>query len=120
MSTNAVSTRQLLPKGFDDLEPYVEKWAKDTTEERMAVRAESSMEEIREFYDIILERADEAMTLIDEYPLDDLPEDVARLCKLVLALGPCAMAVEVIGQPRVPRTPYPHGVELTRGTPPFG
>lgn len=119
MTIESINT-SALPEGFEDLLPFVEKWAKETTEERMTVRAESSMEDIRDFYDTILPRADEAMTLIDQYPFDNLPADVACLCQLVLALGPCAMAVEVIGQPRVPRTPYPHGVELVRGTPPYG
>ena len=119
MTIESVNT-SALPEGFEDLLPFVDKWAKDTIEARMTVRAESTMEDIRQFYEAILLRADEAMMLIDQYPLNDLPDDVACLCKLVLALGPCAMAVEVIGQPRVPRTPYPHGVRLTRGTPPFG
>jgi len=114
------ATTKLLPDGYEALEPYVAKWAKDSSAERMTERATSSMEDIQAFYDAILPLADEAMNLIDNYPIDDMPEDIACLCKLVLALPQVAMAVELHGQPRLPNTPYPHGIELLRGTPPFG
>ena len=110
----------LLPKGFEELKPFLNKWATATSAERLAARVTSSMEEIREFYDAVLPRADEAMTLIDEYSLDNLPEDVARLCQLVLGLCQAAMAVEVHNNPRVPNTPFPNGISLLKGTAPFG
>ena len=109
-----------LPAGFEELEPFVEKWAVDDILTRIDVRSTSTMEQIREFYDAIVPRAVEAMALIDQHPLNDLPPDVARLCKLVLALASAATAVEIHGQPTAPGSPYPSGIKLLRGTPPFG
>jgi len=118
MTINA--TTKLLPEGYEALESFVPKWVKDTSAERMTERATSTMDDIQTFYNAILPLADDAMALIDNYPIDDMPDDIACLCKLVLALPQVAMAVELHGQPRLPNTPYPHGIELLRGTPPFG
>lgn len=110
----------LLPPGFEELIPYVDKWAKPTTMERFSSRAESSMDEIVDFYDAMVAKADEAMTLIDKYDLQNLPEDVGRLCQLVLALCQASVAVEIIGKPYPDGAPYPSGIAIAKGTPPFG
>ena len=109
-----------LPAGFEELEKFVEKWAVDDISTRIAVRSTSTMEEIREFYDAIVPRTVEAMARIDQHPLMELPDDAARLCKLVLALASAATAIEIHGQPTVPGSPYPTGIKMLRGTPPFG
>lgn len=109
-----------LPAGFEELEPFVDKWAVDDIPTRIAVRSTSSMEDIRTFYDAIVPRTVEAMALIDRHGLSDLPDDVARLCKLVLALASAATAIEIHGQPTAPGSPYPNGIKMVRGTPPFG
>lgn len=109
-----------LPAGFEELEPFVEKWAVDDIPARVHVRSTSTMAEIRTFYDAIVPRTVEAMALIDQHPLASLPDDVARLCKLVLSLASAATAIEIHGQPTAPGSPYPNGIKLVRGTPPFG
>lgn len=109
-----------LPEGFEDLERFVERWGVDSTDGRIAVRSESSMEEIRDFYDAMIPRCLEAVRLIDGYSLDDLPPDVARLAQLVLCLPHAATAIEVIGAPRVVTAPYPNTVRVVRGSVPFG
>jgi len=114
------TNERVLPAGFEELLPYVDKWGQDTTNERIKARSESSMEEILAFYNTMVARADEAMSYIDKYPIDDLPEDVGRLSKLVLALAQAAMAVEVHGQPRGPGSPWPNKISLARGATPFG
>ncbi|WP_257556812.1 hypothetical protein [Sphingobium sp. CFD-2] len=109
-----------LPSGFEELEPFVDKWGALTTAERMTARCESSMEDIREFYDAMITRAEEAITLIEQHPLNELPEDIGTLARLVLALGQVSIAVEVYGQPRQPDAPYPNSIRLVRGAAPYG
>ncbi len=120
MSGHPSSVQQGLPRGFEALEPFVAQWCCDTSEKRMQVRCEADMGEIRSFYNSMLEHADEAFDLIERYPLGDMPEDVARLAKLLLGLAQASVAVEIHGQPRAPDTPYPNSIRLVRSTSPFG
>ena len=64
-----------LPSDFSDLEPFAATWCLPTERERYATRLASSMDEMQALYDAAMPRADAAMTYLDQYPLDDLPED---------------------------------------------
>jgi len=109
-----------LPDGFSALEAFVDRWAGNDTMERLAAREESTMSEIRMFYDTMLGYAEQAAVLINQHPLDKIPDDVALLCKLMLALCHAAVAIEVLNNPRVATAPYPTGVRVVRGLTPYG
>lgn len=115
-----VSAQALLPKGFEALEPFLSPWCCDTSAERIQVRCESSMADIRAFYDAMLDHADEALDVIESHPIGEMPDDVARLAKLLLGLAQASVAVELHGQPRAPDAPYPNSIKLVRSTFPFG
>jgi hypothetical protein len=119
MST-ITADQPLLPHGFKDLEPFVERWVLDDTGARIRARSESSMTQIQAFYDAMTERAVEAIRLIEGYPLNDMPPAIERLAKLTLALAQAATAVEIHQQPIAPGSPYPNSIKLVRGTQPFG
>lgn len=110
----------MLPFGFEDLLPFVDYWAGHTMEERLDARAKATMDEIRAFYDVMTERADAALDCIEKFPLDQMPEDAARLFRLVLALGQAHVAIEIHGSPRAPNTPYPNSIRILQGLRPFG
>src|SRR3546814_9368794 len=59
-------------------------------------------------------RADAALTLVEQYPFEQMPEDVARLYRLVLALAHASMATEIHGSARAPYAPYPDKLTVTR------
>jgi hypothetical protein len=109
-----------LPDGFEDLAPFVEYWARATTQARIDARSTATMEQIRAFYDVMTGHAEAALQHVERFPLDQLPDDAARLFRLVLALGQAHVAVEIHGQPRAPGTPYPTGIRILRGPAPFG
>lgn len=109
-----------LPKGFEKLAPFVERWAGADTMARVAAREESSLEDIQAFYEIMLEHAQTAADLIDQHSLHELPPQIATLCRMMLGLAHAASAVEILGAPRVPMAPYPTGVRVTRGAEPYG
>lgn len=109
-----------LPEGFEALEQFLTSWCCDTSAERIKVRCESSMDDIRAFYDAMLDHADDALDLIETHPIGEMPDDVARLAKLVLGLAQASVAVELHGQPRAPDAPYPNSIRLVRSTAPFG
>jgi hypothetical protein len=116
MSDNSM----LLPSGFEDLNCFVEVWAQKTSEGRMNARCTASMADIQAFYDAMTERAEDALSHIETFPIDALPEDSARLFCLVLALAQAHIAIEIHRAVRAPNTPYPHGIHIVRGLPLYG
>ncbi|MCB2050817.1 MAG: hypothetical protein KDE63_05240 [Novosphingobium sp.] len=109
-----------LPAGFESLQPFVRYWAVPGVQERRERREEASMEEITEFYDAMLEKAESAIKLFEGRDLGALEGAELRLMQLLLALAHASMATELHRQPRAPHTPYPHNVRLVKGPPLFG
>ena len=89
------------PSEFADLEPFAD-WALATEAERYAKRLSSTMAEIEAFYDAAFPRLEAALAHLDQLPLDDLPEDAARLLWLCYSIVNASFPVEVWRQPRVP------------------
>lgn len=104
----------LLPPGFEDLERFVATWDHPDFNSRRACRGGLSMEDIRDFYESIRQRADAALTLVEQHPFEQMPDEVARLYRLVLALAHASMATEIHGAPRAPYAPYPDQLTVTR------
>ncbi|HEU4363394.1 MAG TPA: hypothetical protein VFR27_18075 [Mycobacterium sp.] len=90
-----------LPAEFADLEPYTA-WDLATESERYARRLASSMPEMQEFYDAAFPRLEEAITYLDKFPLDDMPDDARALMHLMQSLVMVSFPIEVWKQPRVP------------------
>jgi hypothetical protein len=90
-----------LPDAFQDLAPFAD-WCLETEAERYAKRLASSMDELQAFYDAAFPRLEDAMTYLDGFPLDALPEDATRLLWLCYSLVNASFPVEVWRQARVP------------------
>ncbi|TDC71825.1 hypothetical protein E1200_01040 [Actinomadura sp. GC306] len=90
-----------LPADFADLEPYAD-WALATEPERYAKRLDSSMEEMQAFYEAAFGRLEDAITYIDTFPWNALPEDACTLLHLMQSLVMVSFPVEVWKQARVP------------------
>jgi hypothetical protein len=92
----------LLPPGFSQLEPLVAEWAIEDGHSRYVKRVNSSMDEIKAFYDEVFPFAEEAVAYIDKFDYaEPLPEDVANLRNLLYSLITVSLAVELWQQPRV-------------------
>lgn len=109
-----------LPRGFEDLEGFVDHWAGATTSARLAARCALDMPEIRRFYDAMVPRAEDALAYLEILPMSNLPDDAKRLLALVLALAQAHIAVEIHGAPRAPNTPWPNSIRVTAGLPLLG
>ena len=94
----------LLPRKFSDLEPFAKTWCLASEPERYAKRLASTMDEMQAFYDALFPRAEEAMTYLDKFPLDGLPDDAHRLLQLLYSLILVSFAVEIWRQPYIPDT----------------
>jgi hypothetical protein len=99
MSTSLTSSA--LPADFSDLEPFAG-WGLPTERERYAKRLASTMEELQAFYDAAFPRLEDGMAYLDNFELDDLPDDAKRLLWLFSALVTVSFPVEVWRQPKVP------------------
>jgi hypothetical protein len=92
----------LLPPGFSHLEHLVPDWSIEDGHERYMKRVNSSMDEIKAFYDEVFPCAEEAVAYIDKFDYSEpLPEDAANLRNLLYSLITVSLAVELWKQPRV-------------------
>lgn len=98
---SAETNKSLLPAGFESLERFAA-WVLETETLRNRKRLESSMEEIREFYDAMMAELDAVMQAINHIPLPELSEPQRNLLYLLLSLAEVTPAVENYDQPAVP------------------
>jgi hypothetical protein len=90
-----------LPADFVDLEPFAD-WALPTERARYAKRLASTMDELQAFYDAAFPRMDAAASYLEQFDLNDMPEDAKHLLWLYCALVTVSFPVEVWRQPKVP------------------
>lgn len=96
-----MASAHALPDGFADIEPFVGIWVLPDAAARMAKRQGSRIEELRRFYDAMLPQGAAALAYLKHYEMGALPDEAARLLKLMLALAEVAPAVEWYDDPRV-------------------
>ena len=89
-----------LPDEFQDLAPFLE-WALASEQERSAKRQACTIKEIKTFYSAMLQRLEEILSYLDDYPTENVPPDVETLFHLTLSVAEVAPAVENFGQPGV-------------------
>lgn len=91
-----------LPDEFAQLEHLVDEWAIEDGHARYVKRVNSSMDDIKAFYDEVFPFAEEAVAYIDKFNYaEPLPDDVANLRNLLYSLITVSLAVELWKQPRV-------------------
>ncbi len=94
----------MLPAQFSELEPYAPTWALPTVTERYQARLDSDMEAMTAFYDAMVARADEAITYLDGFELDDFTDEQLHLLWMLCSLSAVGFAVDCFKQPAVPDT----------------
>ena len=108
-----------LPGRFGQLEYLAEKWALPTEKQRSARRWSASAEEFQEFYDAMVPRINEILAYLDQFSLEDMPEDALTLFHLSLALAESAPHVEFYkGAAKVPHSFDARRMLATRGDAP--
>lgn len=90
-----------LPEAFEDLESWCETWVLEDGRARAATRQTSSYEDLKAFYDVMLEAAPRILEHIGERPLGELAPVEAKLLKLLLGFAEVIPAVEFYQQPQV-------------------
>lgn len=87
-------TKIKLPDKFRDLDGF-SGWCLDTERARNRKRLASTMDEIREFYEAMHKRIDDALDYLNTFPIDKMPEPERNLLNLTLSLAEVANAVEL-------------------------
>ncbi|MFZ5706110.1 MAG: hypothetical protein ACOY5R_12720 [Pseudomonadota bacterium] len=86
-----------LPFGFEDLAPFVEKWARPTETGRNAIRWSASAEEFADFYATFMPRLASALERLDGVALDAMNEGEKTLFLLTAAFAEAAPHHELYG-----------------------
>jgi hypothetical protein len=94
--------KSVLPGGFEELELFVSDWALPLESQRNQKRISSTMDQLQAFYDALLPRMEELVDYLNQFRLDEMPEDAKRLLYLAFSLMEIAMPVEVLGSPNMP------------------
>ena len=72
-----------------------------TSVERNRKRLASSMDEISALYNALLPRLEEILAYLDQFFLEEMPQDALRLLFLTLSLAEVSIAVELFHEPKV-------------------
>ena len=104
----------LLPAGFEALEPFVERFALSGTAARAARRGDSTPEERAAFHAAAQPLVGPALDMLDAKPVDSLDEAEQRLLNLVLCYAHVALAVEVQGPDEDRHTGMREYMRITR------
>lgn len=91
-----------VPQDFAELDRFVSDWAQPDRNARYAMRLAKTMDELGEFYDAIGARAEEAMCYLDQFDINDLPDDADNLLQLLYSMILVSYAVNAYSQPSVP------------------
>lgn len=106
-------TVRRLPKGFDQLEEFIDTWVLPSETARLARRLETDFEELKRFYSAAIEQAPAALDRLNQFAADDrLAAEDERLLGLMLALAEVAPAVELFGTTVEPDVYDPTKVEI--------
>jgi hypothetical protein len=94
-----------LPAGFDSLEPFLQKWALPTQDERQSTRLNASTAELKAFYDGMLPMMPAALEHVDTFELGKIAQASKPLYWLMLSMAEIAPHVELYrGDPKVPHS----------------
>ena len=107
-------SRTELPKGFEDLAPFVEEWGDiDTQDGRYRQRQNLSIDRLDAYYKAVSPRLQAIFEHLGTFSYGPpLPASEALLFRVVMAMTEVAQAVEVFGQPTVPHAPKDHSVKI--------
>ena len=114
-----MTERYHLPSRFAELEHLAQQWALPAENRRSAKRWSASREEFLELYDAMVPRINEILAYLDQFPLEEMPEDATLLFHLALALAEAAPHVEFYkGAAKVPHSFDARRMLATRGDAP--
>ncbi len=89
-----------LPADFSSLDAW-SGWVIPSEESRREKCAATSMDELRRFYDAMLESADSILEYLNSFPLDQLPVAEQNLFYLLQSFIEASVSIEMFEQPEM-------------------
>ena len=74
------------PAEFDALDRFAAKWGLPTLMARRVKRLNSTLSELREFYDTVLPHLERIVEFLNQFPLDSIPAEHVPLANMALAM----------------------------------
>jgi hypothetical protein len=111
-----VSRVELLPAGFEALEPFVATWALADAASRARRRDESDAAERKAFFDAAEGLLERALEHLDRKPLANLDEADRRLMHMMLCLAHVSLAIDVQGAAEATHRESRRCLEITRAS----
>ena len=100
--SDLIASSATLPAEFAEFQDYVNAgWGEAKRVDRTEKRLTSTMDEIQAFYDAVVPRLIEILEYLDEFPIDDMPDQQQCLLNLCYGIAEIRNAVESFGQPDV-------------------
>ncbi len=105
---------QLLPAGFEALEPFVERFAVSGTAARAQLRGDASADESERFFAAAKDLIDPALDSLDVKSFADFDPAEQRLMNLCLAFAHIALAVSIQGPDEARHATLRQHMRITR------
>ena len=97
----------VIPDSFRVLDPYLDRWGIHGFSQRIQARLAASIEELTELQAAVLPHLETVITVLDSYPLDEIPAELRPYGDLVLTVVGHDLAVN-----RFRQISPPHGYGL--------
>lgn len=88
-------TERTLPPQFKDLEHLLPEWGLTNERDRLAKLVETSIADLRKFYDEMYGRAEAARDYLMSQPIDALPDDAKALFHLLMTFVETGHPIEL-------------------------
>ena len=90
-----------LPEQFAQFQTLAEEWCRPSQMERLDKRLESTIDEIRVFYDAATSHLQEIMAYLEKVELADMSSEDEALLQFSFAIAMITPAIELFDQPAV-------------------
>lgn len=76
----------MITPDFTGLQPFIDHWGLESAHERIRNRSEANLSELQEFYDAIIPRLDEIIEFLNQFPVNEIPDQYKPLAYTALAI----------------------------------
>lgn len=91
-----------LPEQFSEFEKFCPRWVLLTENERYLARVRAPYDDLVELYEEMSPRLSEIIEYLNKFPLEEMPDEEAKLMYLTFSLMEASHAVELWKQSDVP------------------
>ena len=71
---------------FSDLSGFIGTWGLETAPERLNNRSTANLSEMQAFYDAVTPRLEEIIEFLNQFPVNEIPEEFRPIANMALAV----------------------------------